>query len=538
MGVGATAAAVAVALAGCSTGTDAASDATAQGGTFSVAIEKPSALTPTNCYDVYCAQVNSVLFQGLIEFQSAESGALEPQQTSLVDSIKTADNGKTWAITLNAGSTFTNGEKVTAQTFVDTWNYAANGDNGQQLGFVLGPDQLNVKGYEAVASGKAETLAGVTVDSDTVFTVVLEEPLGESLFLNFLGGPQLLPLPSVAMKESKAYEKQPIGNGPYQLDSPWKNQGGTVSRNPSFTGDAGNADSIEFKIYADNNALWADLQAGQVDVASTLPQNALASAEAVLGDRFINDAGAWQYGYYGYPTNDATFDSIDVRVGLAKAINWAEVSDKIYVGTRPPATSFAPATIPGGGEDVCGDRCVFDAEQAKKLIDGAGGVPGGEVRIPQLANESGDVQKAVCNQIQSNTGVVCKPEIFKNFGELLGAVSGDQPVKGLIWSLGWAADNPTIHNMITGNFSSSSPYNDIGYNNPEFDRLLQEGNAATDTAEQVSKWQQAEAVLYDDFRAYATLFINNVGGYSQRVSDVTLSPAGLVNLPQVVVVAG
>ena len=59
--------------------------------------------------------------------------------TPLLKSVTTADNGKTYAIEINPGSTFTNGEAVTAKTFVDTWNFAANGGNGQQLGFVFGP---------------------------------------------------------------------------------------------------------------------------------------------------------------------------------------------------------------------------------------------------------------------------------------------------------------------------------------------------------------------------------------------------------------
>ena len=84
--------------------------------------------------------------------------------------------------------------------------------------------------------------------------------------------------------------------------------------------------------------------------------------------------------------------------------------------------------------------------------------------------------------------------------------------------------------MITANFSSTSPYNDLGYDNPEFDRLLQEGNAATDTATQIEKWQQAEKVIYDDFRAWATQFRNNIGGYSTRVSNVDISPDGIVDL--------
>ncbi|MAT60979.1 MAG: hypothetical protein CMH41_04980 [Micrococcales bacterium] len=534
LAVGAVGLAAGLLFTACSSSSDSSGDSgdvgATTGGSFSMAIEKPPALTPTNCYDLYCAQVNRTLFEGLIEFQKSSEGALEPVKTDMAKDITTDDDGKTWKIEINSGFTFTNGEAVTAQTFVDTWNYAAYGDNGQQLGFVMGPDQLNIVGYDQVASNKSKKMSGLNVESDSILTVELEKPMGQSLFYNFLGGPQVLPLPSTAIKDPKAYEKQPIGNGPYKLEAPWTNQGMTVVRNDDFAGEAGNADEIEFKIYADNNALWADLQANELDVASTLPQNALVQAESVLGDRFINDEGGLQYAYYGYPANDPTFKEKDVRVGLAKAINWDEINDKIYFNTRTTATSFAPDTIPGGGKDVCGDSCVFDGAGAKELIDGAGGVPGGAVLIPQLSNETGDVQKAICNQIQTNTGVKCTPQIYKDFGELIGAVTGEKATKGLIYGLGWIADNPTIQNMITANFSSTSPYNDLGYDNPEFDRLLQEGNAATDAANQIEKWQQAEKVIYDDFRAWATQFRNNIGGYSTRVSNVDISPDGIVDL--------
>ena len=167
-----------------------------------MAIEKPPVLTPTNCYDLYCAQVNRTLFQGLIEFQADDQGASEPVKTDLAKDITSGDNGKTWKIEINSGSTFTNGEPVTAQTFVDTWNYAAFGDNGQQLGFVFGPEQLNVVGYDEVAKSKSKEMSGLTVESDTVLTMELEKAMGESLFLNFLGGPQVLPLPTTAISNA------------------------------------------------------------------------------------------------------------------------------------------------------------------------------------------------------------------------------------------------------------------------------------------------------------------------------------------------
>ena len=107
---------------------------------------------------------------------------------------------------------------VTAQTFVDTFNYAANADNGQQLGFVLGPDQLNIVGYADVESGKAKEMSGLKADSDTVLSIELETPMSESLFKNFIAGPQILPMPSVAFDDADAYEKAADRQRPVQAD--------------------------------------------------------------------------------------------------------------------------------------------------------------------------------------------------------------------------------------------------------------------------------------------------------------------------------
>lgn len=526
----------ALALSACSGGSSSSGGSSAgAGGSFSFAIQKFQALTPSNCYDLYCSQVNKALFLGLFVFEPDASGALTPVATELTKSVSTPDDGKTWKIEINPGFTFTNGEKITAQTFVDTWNYAANGDNGQQLGFVFGPSQLNVVGFAEVESGKSKEMKGLKADSDTVISVELEKPMSQALFSNFVAGPQVLPMPKVAFEDPDKYEKQPIGNGPYKMTEPYSNQGLTVTKNPDFAGTPGNADSIDFKIYADDSALWADLQANELDVTTSLPQQALATAPQVLGDRFINEPGGLQYAYYGFRTDDPTFKDKDVRIGIAKSVNWDEINSKLYFDTRQRATSFAPSSIPGGGTDLCGDKCVFDAAKAKELIDGAGGVPGNKVSISKLASEEDDVVKAVCNQIQSNTGVECGIEVFKDFGEYLDALSSGKAPNGMLISSAWIADNPTIQNMVTALFASDGPYNDIGYNNPDFDRLLSEGTNSTNDQEQIAKWVEAEQVLLDDFYAWPVQFLNQVGAYSTNVSNVVVPADGLIDVAAITV---
>ncbi len=536
--LGVVVAAGALALSAC--GSDDAGDSStptaASGGTYSVGLRTPEYFTPSNCYDLYCANILQGVFTGLYTFES-EGASMKTVPTPLLKSVTTPDDGKTYVIEINAGNSFTDGEPVTAQTFVDTWNFAANGGNGQQLGFVFGPSQLNIEGYADVegADSTDGTMSGLKATSDTTLEVTLVQPIGKPLFENYVAGPQILPMPSAAFEDPAAYEKNPIGNGPYMFKEPWGTTGATLVRNEDYSYDQGMADEIEFRFYADENALWVDLQANNLDVAQYLPTTALAQAESVLGDRYVNSPGM-SFSYEAYPTQVKAFESRDVRVALAKAVDWAEINQKVYFGTRSVATSFAPPSVPGGGEDVCGEDCTYDPAAAKALLDKAGGIPGNKVYIAGVAESENLSQKAECNFVQESLGVECEVQLFKDFGAQLKAFNKlGSDDEGLIIQLGWGADNPTLANMIAPLFATGASTNYTAYSNPEFDSLIAEGNASADEATAIAKWQEAEKVLYEDFPGHATQWRSYIGGYSTNVSNVKVNAGGFWNIAETVV---
>ncbi len=76
----------------------------------------------------------SALFRGLIDYNPETS---EPQFTGVAASIESPDEGLTWEIALNEGWTFHDGTPVTAQSFVDSWNYSAlRAQCGPGVGFL------------------------------------------------------------------------------------------------------------------------------------------------------------------------------------------------------------------------------------------------------------------------------------------------------------------------------------------------------------------------------------------------------------------
>jgi oligopeptide transport system substrate-binding protein len=539
LGVSALVMAGALTLAACGgsdSGGDVAASGGASGGTYSIGLQTPQDLTPSNCYDLYCANILQGVTTGLYTFES-DGASMKTIATPLLKSVTTPDEGTTYVIEINPGSTFTNGEAVTAQTFVDTWNFTANGGNGQQLGFVFGASQLNVEGYDAVSGedSKDGKMSGLKATGDTTIEMKLVAPIGQTLFENYVAGPQVLPMPSAAFADVAAFNKNPIGNGPYKLKEPWSTTGVTLVRNADYAYEPGKADEIEFRFYSDDNALWADLQANNLDVAQYLPTTALSQADAVLGDRYINEA-ALSFSYEAYPTQVKAFENRDVRVALAKAVDWNQINDKVYFNTRTAATAFGPPSVPGGGQDACGDDCVYDPAAAKALLEGAGGIPGDKILIGGLSTSENLGPKAECNFIQESLGIACEVKIFESFGEQLDAFNAlGADDEGFILGLGWGADNPTLANMIAPLFGTGAGSNYTAYSNPEFDRLIAEGNTAADEATSVAKWQEAERALYTDFAGHATQWRNNIGGYSTNVSNVKVNAGGFYNIAEITV---
>ncbi len=98
-------------------------------------------LEPANTNEVQGGKVLDMIFRGLKQYDP-ETGAAE---NMVAESIETTDS-QNFTVTLKDGWTFSNGEPVTAQSFVDAWNYAANVDNRQ----ANAPFFSDIVGYDEV----------------------------------------------------------------------------------------------------------------------------------------------------------------------------------------------------------------------------------------------------------------------------------------------------------------------------------------------------------------------------------------------------
>ncbi|WP_416961956.1 peptide ABC transporter substrate-binding protein [Streptomyces sp. Agncl-13] len=482
-------------------------------------------LEPANTNEVQGGKVLDMVFRGLKRYDPKTGKA----EDMLADKIETTDS-QNFTVTVKSGWKFSNGEAVTAKSFVDAWNYGASLKNNQKNAYFFG----YIEGYDKVhpdsGSQSATTLTGLKVTGTDTFTIKLTQKF--STFPDTLGYAAYSPLPSTFFSDHAGWLKKPVGNGPYTIASYTKGSQMQLKKWDGYTGeDKAQNGGVTLKVYTDNNTAYTDLMAGNLDLVDDIPASQLKNVKSDLGDRYINTpAGIIQtlaFPYYDKDWNKS--GSEKVRQGLSMAINRDQITDTIFQKTRTPATDWTSPVLgtEGGFQDgLCGDSCKYDPTEAKKLVQEGGGIPGGQVKITYNADTGSHKEwvDAVCNSINNALGndkaCVGNPVgTFADFRNQIGQHKMTGPFRA-----GWQMDYPLIQNFLQPLYYTNASSNDGLWSNKDFDKLVDQANAETDTSKAIKLFQQAEEVVRDNMAAIPLWYQNGSAGYSDRLSNVALNP--------------
>ncbi|WP_382465289.1 ABC transporter substrate-binding protein [Streptomyces noursei] len=516
------AAAVALVATGCGGGT------AGPGGSAVVSAswgDPQNPLEPANTNEVQGGKVLEMLLRGLKRYDP-ETGAAK---NVLAEKIETTD-AQHYTVTLKRGWSFSDGEKVTAKSFVDAWNYGALLDNKQKNA----PFFQYIDGFDKVHpdNGKptAKTLSGLKVKDDHTFDVTLNQKF--SSWPDTLGYSAFMPLPQAFFRDHAGWLKRPVGNGPYLVDSYTKGSVLKMRKWKRYPGpDPAQNGGIDLRVYTDSETAYTDLQAGNLDLVDDIPASQLKNVRSDLGDRYLNQpAGIIQT--LTFPMYDAHWGKPGmerVRRGLSMAIDREQITKEIFQHTRTPATDWtSPVLGEKGGfkEGLCGDACVFDPAKARQLIKDGGGLPGGRMTITYNADTGShkDWVDAVCNSINKTLGndKACVGNPVGTFADFRNQISVRQLTGP--FRAGWQMDYPLIQNFLQPLYYTNASSNDGKFSNPDFDKLVNQANAAPDTRQAVAKFQDAERILAREMPSIPLWYQNGSGGYSDRISNVRLNP--------------
>jgi oligopeptide transport system substrate-binding protein len=490
-------------------------------------------LVPSNTTETCGGNVLDASTAKLVHY-NPETAAPE---NDIAESITTEDN-QTFTVKLVKGYKFHDGTEVKSKNFVDAWNYAAYGPNAQSSGYFMEPIEgfgdMQCSDDECKAKPKADKLTGLKVVDDHTFTIKTTEKVSNLPVR--LGYTAFSPLPDAFFKDPKAYGEKPIGAGPFKVDSWTKNTEIKLSKFAEYSGKfGGKLDAITFKIYQDAEAAYNDVIANQLDITDEVPSSAQIDDKykTDLPDRNAQKAvGVIQTITFPPTKVDPNYADPKVRQAISMAIDRDTIIKQIFNNTRKPATGWVSPVVDGYKADQCGEWCKFDPAKAKAKLAEAGGFKGGKITLSYNADASHKGwTEATCNSIKGALGVDCVATPVVDFSTFRTQI-GERKMKGM-FRTGWQMDYPSIENFLAPIFKTGASSNDGDYSNPAFDKLLVEGAAATDPAEANKKYQEAEALLANDFPAIPMWYSTATMGWSDKVTGVKITAFGTIDFASV-----
>ncbi len=526
--------ALSLALGACGGGDDTGDAAGESANTVTIRGCNPqSAFVPANSNEVCSGDILDQIFSYLVSYDP-ETG----QPTNeIAASIETTDNSRTWTITLEDGWTFHDGSPVTANSFVDAWNWAALGANATLNSYFFEPiqgyadvqDTLDDEG-NVVEPAPAETMSGLQVVDELTFTVTLSQP--ESQFPMRLGYTAFAPLPESFYDDPEAYGQHPIGTGPFQFDSWDPNIDVRLSAYADYNGEVKpSIDGAVYRIYENDDAAYNALQADQLDIMPLLPTSALAGGtyKIDLGDRFLElETGVFETITFAPLSVDPSFDDPRLRQAISMSIDRQEIVDTIFAGARTPANGWVSPVVDGYAESACDPYCTYDPAAAQALYAETDGYEG----TLQLSYNGDSDHKAwvdaVCGDISATLEIPCVGTPVVDLATFRDQITNRE--LGGIFRTGWQMDYPSLENFLVPIFATGASANDGDYSNEEFDTLVGQAAAAPDAETGAELYLQAEALLAADMPAIPLWHRVNIAGYSTHVENVRITIFQTVDL--------
>lgn len=520
---GTLAASALAALAGCGGGKGGSS---AGGGdnVLSFYLSEPAYIDPYNAQENQGTAVVRACFDGLMTWDWDTNSAV-PMCAAEAPTL--SDDALTYTFKLREGMKFHNGDAVDAASFKRGWERVASSkgvkDTPSDIAYHLAP----VAGYEEFHSGSADELSGVVAVDELTLQVTLSSPMAD--WPAVCCHPGLVPVPQAAIDDPDSFLEQPIGNGPFKMDEPWKhNQYINLVKFDDYYGDAPKVDSVYCSIQKDPNTAYKEFQAGSIDFCM-IPTGKIKECQDSYGtseDGYTVTPGkqcllGTELSTYFLILNseDPVLADVDVRHAMSLAINRQNIVDTLYEGSRKPATSIMPTAIDDDEENTW-TYCAYDPEKAKQILDAkypadADGKRGLSVTLNYNGDgDHGNLMSAIQLDLEA-VGFTVTQDTVEWATYLTNLGDG----KFSVARLGWTADYPTMDNFLYPNFFSTADNNYEKYNKPEIDAAILAAREIQDEDERRAACRKICAQIGEDMPVIPIMFYahNYVG--SERLKS-------------------
>ena len=465
-----------------------------------------------------------------------------------------SDDHKVWTFTIKDDVKWHDGEEVTAEDWAFSYEVIGHPDYD---GIRYGSDFTIIEGMEAYNAGEADSISGIKVIDDKTLEITYASPTPSLL----AGGiwPYAMPkhvfdgMAVADMSESDEIRKEPIGMGPFKVESITPGESVTFSKFEDYWQGEPKLDEVVLRV-VDPTVIANELESGNIDAVDAFNTDLYKDNQDLEGYNFLGKIdesytyigfklGTWddESGQVDYQPDDSKVGDVELRRAMWYAVDNDAVGEKFYDGFRWNATTLIIPTHPDFHDDTI-ETPTYDPDKANEILDAAGfeDVDGDGIRENQDGDEltlnlasmsGGDVAEPLANYyIQAWEAVGIKVELldgrlqeFNTFYDRVGDGGNDDPEVDIYmgaWGVGDDVDP-------AGLYGADAMFNFPRYASEENDRLLADGvsDEAFDVEYRQEVYKEWQEFMVEEIPVFPTNYRSKLVPVNEDILNYTIVDA-------------
>lgn len=476
------------------------------------------------------------------DFQFTQDGAA---------TFEHSDDYTVWTFKIRDNVNWHDGEPVTAEDWALSYEVIGHADYD---GPRYGSDFTIIEGMEAYNAGEAEEISGVKVIDEKTLEVTYTDPtpslLAGGIWVYAMPKHIFKDIPVADMSSSDAVRKNPIGMGPFKVESIVSGESVVYSKNEDYWQGAPKLDEVILRV-VDPSVVANELSSGKLDTVDTFPTDQYETNKDMEGINFLGDIegsytyigfkfGTWdkENGQIIYKPEESKVSDLALREAMWYAVDNDAVGEKFYDGFRwaastliaPSHASFHDSTI---------ETPKYDKEKAIEILTEAGYVDtdndgfvenpdGSELKLNFVSMSGGETAEPMANYyIQSWKDVGINIELldgrlqeFNTFYDRVGNGGNDDPAVDVFmgaWSVGSDVDP-------TGLYGPKAMFNFPRYESEKNTELLKEGvsKESFDLEHRQDVYKEWQQLMVEEIPVFPTLYRAKLVPVNENILNYTI----------------
>ncbi len=461
-------------------------------------------------------------------------------QPGQAEKYEVSPDGLTWTFTMRDGLKWSDGTELNAKDFEYTFKRIADTNVAAPYAeTVIGM----IEGYkDAIDSKNPEKLNVKASEDGKTLTIKLAYPC--SYFDKIVAFGTMSPVQKATVeKNGDSWATKPetyVCNGPYTITEWTPSEKIVCKKNENYKGGWDSSkivnDKLTFLLLEDSSASYTAYTGGTAQLIKDVPTEEIPTLKKDKKDEFNVDPILGTY-YLSMNLNKAPFNNKNVRKALSLAIDRDYVANTVMQGTYTPAYNYVGTGVDdvdtgkflenskaaNGGKPYISEDYKANLEEAKKALAEAGYPEGkGFPTITYSTNDAG-YHKALAEylqQVYKDLGITMNIDIVDWSSFTPKRRAGEYEMA----RNGWVMDYNDASSMIEL-FVSSNGNNDGKYNNPAFDKAMNDSKVA-DKAAHFAALHEAEKIVSEDYGFIPVAYYNDFWLQSTSLKGTWHSPYG------------